>query len=177
MIVDLRSILDSPRHFDLTLEADWWQGGNGDDQILGLDGPLVASFTMSKTGTKYFLEGRLRGRFRIKCDRCLESYPRDVEDDFRIFLAPGPLDTDQSEVELLEEDLSVDFVTDEGIDLEEIIREQVYLSLPIKSLCRQDCSGLCPICGTDLNKKNCGCRREEGHPGFSKLKGLKLKGD
>ena len=50
MIVDLRSVLDSPRHFNLTLEADWWQGNGEEDQILGLDGPLEAALSISKAG-------------------------------------------------------------------------------------------------------------------------------
>ena len=60
-------------------------------------------------------------------------------------------------------------------DLDEVVREQIYFSLPMKSLCRKDCSGLCPLCGANLNMEECKCRKEKGHPGFSELKNLKLK--
>ena len=177
MIVDLRSVLHGPRYFNLTLKADWWQGNGEDDQIVGLDGPLEASLSISRAGAEYLLEGRLSGRFRLKCGRCLEVYSHDLGCDFRVCLAPGPSDSGPSEVELSEEDLSVDFVTEEQIDLDEIIREQIYLSLPMKCLCREDCPGLCPVCGADLNKAKCECQPEKGHPGFSKLRALRLKGD
>ena len=178
MIVDLRSILHFPRHFDLTLDEDWWRGEGEYDQIMGLDGPLVAYLTISEAGgTKYLLDGRLVGRLRIGCDRCLEPFLYDLDGDFRLFLAPGPVDTAQSEAELLKDDLSADFITGGQIDLDEIVREQIYLSLPMKFLCQEDCSGLCPGCGTNLNKTRCECQQEKGHPGFSKLKEMKIEGD
>ena len=176
MIVDLRSVLHGPRHFNLTLEADWWQGTEEDDQILGLDGPVEAHLGISKAGAEYVLEGRLSGTVRLRCDRCLEPYPRDLKCDFRLCLSPGSSESEPSEVELSEEDLAVDFVAEEQIDLDEIFREQIYLSLPMKSLCREDCLGLCPVCGADLNKVKCECQPEKGHPGFSKLRDLRFKG-
>ncbi|NQU15768.1 MAG: DUF177 domain-containing protein, partial [Desulfobacteraceae bacterium] len=139
MIVDLRSVLHGPRHFNLTLEAGWWQGTGEGDQVLGLDGPVEAHLSISKAGAEYVLEGRLSGTIRLRCGRCLEPYPRDLKCDFRLCLAPGPSESEPSEVELSEEDLAVDFVTEEQIDLDEIFREQIYLSLPMKSLCREDC--------------------------------------
>ena len=77
----------------------------------------------------------------------------------------------------MEEDMEVDFIRGEEIDLDEIIRENMYLSLPIKLLCREECLGLCSNCGRNLNNGDCHCRQEQGHPGFSKLKGIKIKGE
>jgi uncharacterized protein len=175
MIVDLKTILTAPRHFDFTLEPDWWQGDEEDDQILGLDSPLAVQITISRAGSKYVLDGRLSGRLRLRCDRCLEPFYDDLSSDFRLFLSLPPSDAEKSDLELSEEDMSLDFIVGGEIDLDEIVREQIYFSLPMKSLCREDCSGLCPLCGANLNKEECKCRREMGHPGFSKLKNLKLK--
>ena len=91
-----------------------------------------------------------------------------------MFLSLPPSDAEKSELELSEEDMSVDFIMGDEIDLDEVVREQIYFSLPMKSLCREDCRGLCPVCGINLNKEECKCRREIGHPGFSELKKLKL---
>ena len=124
------------------------------DQILGLDSPLDVHISISKVGSKYALGGRLSGHFQIICDRCLEPYHRDLDTDFKLFLAFPPSDTDQSEVELLEEDLSVDFIAGEELDLDDVVKGQIYLSLPMKSLCRENCSGLCPTCGSNLNMEN-----------------------
>jgi uncharacterized protein len=177
MIVDLKPISDDPRHFNLTLERAWWPDTGEDGRFLGLDGPLDASLSISKTDQVYLLEGRLNGRLRIRCDRCLEPYSQDLDCDFSFSLAASLSDDESTEVELEEEDLSVEFVKEGQIELDEIIREQVYLSLPMKFQCRESCLGLCPVCGSDLNKTKCACQKKNGHPGFSKLKGLRFRGD
>jgi uncharacterized protein len=175
MIIDLRSILTAPRHFDFTLEPDWWRGDGEDNQILGLDSPLSVHISISRAGSKYVLEGSLSGRLKLRCDRCLEPFNNDLNSDFSLFLSLPPTDTEKGELELVEEDMSLDFIIGDEIDLDEVVREQIYFSLPMKSLCRKDCSGLCPLCGANLNMEECKCRKEKGHPGFSELKNLKLK--
>jgi uncharacterized protein len=174
MIVDLRTISNGPRYVDLAFEPGWWHGDEHYDQILGLDGPLESRIAISKAGTKYVLEGHLKGVLRVRCDRCIEPYHYDLESSFRLFLALAPAGADESELELSEEDLSVDFVVGDEINLDEIVKEQVYLSLPMKTVCREECAGLCPICGANLNEEACECHREMGHPGFQKLKKAKL---
>jgi uncharacterized protein len=100
----------------------------------------------------------------------------DLKHDFNVYLGQlPPPDTTLSEVELLDEDMEVDFIRDSEIDLDEIIKEQIYLSLPMKVLCSDQCRGLCPICGMNLNVSDCHCHREQGHPGFLKLKDLKIE--
>ena len=176
MIIDLRTILESPRGFDLALSPSWWHSEGKLDPVLGLEGPLKVHGSIYRAGGKYVLDGHLSGRLLVRCDRCLEPFRQDLDSDFRLFLALPSPETPHSEIELCEEDLSVDLITAEEIQLEEVVREQIYLLLPIKSVCREDCSGLCRTCGTNLNEARCRCERE-GHPAFSKLKALKLKGE
>ena len=126
MIVDLGTIFIAPRHSDFTLEPVWWQGDGDNDQIIGLDGPLRVHISISRAGSKYVLDGRLSGRLRLRCDRCLEPFSNDLESDFRLFLSLPPSDTEESELELLEEDMSVDFIMGDEIDLNEVVREQTY---------------------------------------------------
>lgn len=177
MIVDLRTIAHSPRHFIFTLKPIWWKGDEESDQIIGLDGCLDVHISISRTGTKYMLEGRLSGGLLIRCDRCLEVFHRNLESEFWLFLAHRLPEKDGIEIELMEDDMSIDFVVGDEVDLNDIVREQAYLSLPIKSLCREECLGLCPVCGANLNKEKCECQRVKGHLGFSKLKNLKFKGE
>lgn len=177
MIIDLKTVLLAPRRFEFTLEPGWWQGNRENDQIIGLDGPLKVEINIAKAGSKYVLDGHLSGRQMIRCDRCLEKYTNDLESDFRLFLAMSSLGKGQSEIELLEDDMGIDFVSGSEIDLEEIVRAQIYLSLPMKCLCSEDCSGLCPVCGVNLNIETCGCRRKNGHPAFLKMRNLKFKGE
>ncbi len=177
MIIDLRTIPDGPRRFEFLLEKDWWPSEGRKDQVLGIDIPIQIKIKIYKAGDKYVLEGDMVGGLQVQCDRCLEPYHRELKSAFRVFLALPLPETDQTEVELVEGDLEVDFIKGEEVDLDEIIREQIYLSLSMKSLCSESCLGLCPICGSNLNTGDCQCHRKPGHPGFSKLKNLKVQGE
>ena len=177
MIIDLRTVPDGTRSYEFVLEKDWWRSDEGKDQVLSIDTPIQVKIKIYKAGDKYVLDGDMVGGLQVRCDRCLEPYHQDLESVFRVFLALPLPATDMTEVELVEEDLEVDFVRGEEIDVDEIIREQTYLSLPMKSLCRKKCLGLCPVCGSNLNAEDCQCYREQGHPGFSKLKNLKIQGE
>jgi uncharacterized protein len=119
----------------------------------------------------------LSGGIQVLCDRCLESYHRELKTSFRVFLTLPLPQTEEDDLELAGEDLEVDFIRGDEIDLDEIIHEQIYLTIPMKSLCNEDCLGLCPKCGTNLNVTDCSCHRAQGHPAFLKLKNLKIKGD
>ncbi len=115
-----------------------------------------------------------RGGGTVRCDRCLESFHHDLDSGFHLFLqesASGP--KGETEVELLDEDMEVEFISGDQLNLDEIVREQVFLSVPMKSVCRETCKGLCPECGANLNHEKCKCLKGSGHPAFQKLKNLK----
>lgn len=175
MRVDLQSISRSVRNFDLLLQPGWWKKHSIDDQIEGLDGPLTAALSLERTEDKFLVKGRLNGRIKLVCDRCLESYSFKVVRDFRLVLSPSfSNDHFESETELAADDLSVGFVDGEELDLDELVREQIYLALPIKSLCGKDCAGLCARCGANLNIEKCQCDKDAINPAFSKLRELKF---
>ena len=176
MIIRLKDILRGPRHLDFTLAPDWWTGTvDENDQIVGFDGALHVEMTITKETNKLAVTGRLMGKLRLRCDRCLGLYGHGLHSEFRLFLTHPPSDQAESDIELSQEDMSLRFISGDDIDIDDIIREQVYLSLPLKSLCREDCHGLCTVCGTNLNEGTCHCRGEKGHPAFLKLEKLELK--
>ena len=178
MIVDLKSIpREGARKFKFTLNKEWWQPDMENDQVLGLNTPLKVTINIYRAGDRYVLEGTLDGSMDVMCDRCLEPYHRELRPEFRLFLSLPPSDKEKAEIELLEEDMEVGFINGEEIDLGDVIREQLFLSLPIKSLCREECLGLCPKCGNNLNDGDCGCEKENLHPALSKLKRFKIEGE
>lgn len=177
MFIDLRTIPYGPRSFEFSLKKDWWRPDDKNNPILAFDTPLHVRVEIHEAGDKYVLDGALSGTVKVRCDRCLETYQRDLNYELEVLMALPLSETDKEEVELIEEDMAVHFLRGEEVDLDEIIQEQVYLSLPIKFLCKEDCLGLCPICGNNLNKENCQCNREHGHPGFLKLKNLIIEGE
>ena len=160
MIVDLRTIpQDASRHFELRLNRDWWHSDEQDDQIIGIGAPITASVDIYKAGDKYVLEGDMDGHLKIRCDRCLRPYENEIKTEFKLFFTKPTRYAGKGETELLEEDMEMEFIDGEEINLDDIFREQLYLSLPIKSLCREDCRGLCPLCGADLNIQTCKCKK------------------
>lgn len=175
MIIDLESISRSPRHFDLTFEPDWWKEEGTKVQIQGLEGPFSASVHVKRDGEQFVMSGCLRGKLRLVCDRCMDIYTSALSRDFKLSLSLlahlGPM---QEETELRTEDLAIEFVATGSIDLDDIIREQIFLSLPMKLVCEKDCAGLCAGCGVNLNHETCKCSGNTGHSAFSKLKELQM---
>ena len=147
------------------------------DPVIGMGSPLLVKIRIDKAGDKYIFDGELEGNILALCDRCLEPYNHDLKTSFHLFLALQHSETGEADIELMEEEMEVDIVKGEEIDLNDVVREQIYLSLPMKSLCTEGCLGLCPHCGKNLNKGICQCKVEKGHPGLLKLKTLKIEGE
>ncbi len=85
MRIDLQA-LSEEREFSEVLEEGWWLPASGDDQILGLDGPLLVRVKISKAVDKFLVRGTIRGGIRVRCDRCLEPFRRKVESQFHVYL-------------------------------------------------------------------------------------------
>jgi len=173
MIIDLKPITDIPRHFELRLGADWWESSDVPCQLPSLDGPLSAKISIHRAGSKFILEGSFSGRLIMTCDRCLEPYEIDINEEFKVFVSRRPHPNQEEELDV--EDLEDHFVKEDEIDLAETIREQVFLALPIKSLCSENCLGLCSACGGNLNHEKCGCAGSIEDRAFSMLKNLRTK--
>ena len=157
MKIDLTKIPPGGKKISLSLKPDWWKPDFDEDRVVGLDSPLSALLTIYPAGEKIVVDGFLSARLLLRCDRCLETYSKDVTTDFRIYLSMFPF-KGEAEVELLENDLNLDFIDDNFLDSDQIIKEQLILNLPMKTLCDDDCKGLCPICGCNLNMARCSCQ-------------------
>ena len=103
------------------------------------------------------LRGFLRTAVEVPCARCLEPAHCPVEMEFDLFYSPIGTIARAEEAEIKTADLEVGFYQGDGLWLEDAVREQVLLSLPMKSICRSDCAGLCPQCGQNRNFAQCGC--------------------
>ena len=114
-------------------------------------GPLVWSATVERAGEEIRIAGNLTATVESSCSRCLE--PAAVRSkSFDLFFRERDEELfDEDDVELTEEDTRTAFFTGTQLAIGDILREQVLLALPMKALCRVDCKGLCPVCGTNLN--------------------------
>jgi uncharacterized protein len=105
------------------------------------------------------VRGRLVARLGLECGRCLEPFPMTVDQELDLFFLPHQdgEEEDEVDVELTERDMVVGYYRGERLDLGESVREQLFLSLPMKWLCSEACAGLCPTCGVNRNRIRCDC--------------------
>ncbi len=132
-------------------------------------GALAVKATAELVGA----EIRIRGRFEVRvvavCDRCLAEVEIPVSRDFDLFYRPLSTIAHEEEVEVSPDEVEVGFYRPEGIELADVLIEQVILAMPMKIVCRPDCQGLCPVCGINRNQQKCQCdTRRSGSP-FARL--------
>jgi len=123
---------------------------------------------------KILIDGNVKGTIKLTCDKCLEEFEFPVEDqiNYVFFLTKIVVDRKNKEFKLTKEDLEIDFLEEDILPLKDIIFGQFFLNIPIKKLCKEDCKGLCPNCGCNLNYEKCRCKKEQTFSPFSKLKEL-----
>ncbi len=123
-----------------------------------LQGPLSVTGRVDRAGMDMRLRGRIKASLVAPCDRCLREVPFSIDIPFDLLYAPeDPGANRTGEIELQERDLDFAVYQNDEIDLDELVLEQLELSLPSRVLCREDCQGLCPQCGADLNTEKCNC--------------------
>lgn len=109
----------------------------------------------------YRIKGNASGKAEFQCSRCLDTFSRSFRLKFEEVIVKEPLSGEELEKELNVDDMNISFNHGEEIELGDIVTEQFLLDLPMKTLCSEDCKGLCPECGENLNKKNCACDKKQ----------------
>jgi uncharacterized protein len=137
--------------------------------------PVSLAFDIFKDKDQFRLAGDVKTVLELSCGRCLEPFRLGVDAHFDLRYQPHTANTGEGELEIEEDDLSTAFYENEEIDLGHLMREQFYLALPMKPLCREDCRGLCPSCGMNLNRGTCDCKREWDDPRLAALRELKTQ--
>lgn len=146
------------------------------DEAVRLTGAPEIRARIKRRGERIDLRGHIRARAEVDCDRCLKVVDVPVETDFDAAFVPATMNADvDKEAELRDEDLDVSVFDGETIDVDELVREQILLALPLHALCADDCKGLCPTCGTNKNTDaSCGCEQKEIDPRWTVLKDLRF---
>ena len=172
MKLDLAKIRQAQTRYDRTFDSSEVQMADDAYQVAA---PVHLGFDIHKDQDKFRLVGTVRTELELACSRCLEPFRLPVDATFDQRYLPQPEPSADDEAEVAEEDLETSFYRDEQIDLKELLREQFYLTLPMKPLCREECRGLCPQCGTNLNTGRCDCAPEWEDPRLAPLKQLKSR--
>jgi len=150
-----------PTHIDLEGES------------LTLTDKVKFAGEIAKADKRADLRGVLNADVLLDCSRCLEPVAKHLEFPFRaIFVDPAD-DEPNAEAEVSDDALDESVAFDGKIDMAEVVREQLLLAVPEQIFCREDCRGLCPKCGSNLNLIDCKCADDEIDPRWAALKSLK----
>ena len=129
------------------------------------------ALAVEKDGEAVLVTGRLEATVPLHCGRCLESYNVTVEPEVDARFVPNPRGRGE-ELELGADDLETDVYDNGVVDLTALLETETTLALPMKSLCREDCRGICPICGGSRNVTDCRCEVRLADPRWAPLKTL-----
>jgi uncharacterized protein len=121
------------------------------------------------------IQGRLATRLELSCARCLEPIAQDVKREFDLLYRPQGADAGRDEMSVTDAEAEISYYEGEGILLDDVVREQVLLAVPLKVTCREDCKGLCPHCGTNLNEGQCSCAVAPEEQRWAALKEIRGK--
>jgi len=144
-------------------------------------GPLSlagrAELIVEHRGPKEFVEDiRLRahfdGHFEALCARCLDPVPVLLKGDFDLIFRPENVDAESGEHAITEDETEIGYYEKSGLLLEDAVREQVLLALPGRTLCQEDCKGLCQQCGANRNSAPCACESRPSDARWNALAGL-----
>lgn len=127
--------------------------------------PVNARLSALNTGKTLAVTGKISGKMELKCGRCLGSFAYEFEVPF------------EENYAMVQETPAEDLIPFSGdfLDVAPEVEKSIYLALPMKALCGEECRGLCPVCGRNLNEGDCGCAAEEFDPRLSVLKELLKK--
>ena len=175
MFLHLRDLEVRPVHFKVAVPPGQIEFL---DPKLRQTGPLEASGTAELT-VEALGEIRVKGHVKVsmdgECDRCLEMTALPIDSDFELFYQPVEEGHHGEERLLDNEDTQMGFYQGEGLELNDVLREFVLLALPMQRLCKEDCVGICPVCGQNRNKQACQCQTAATDDRWSALKQVVLK--
>jgi len=144
-----------------------------EDERADLVGPTEVRGSVERRDGQVEVRGNFGAQVELECDRCLQAVSVPVTASFDLDYVPASEYAADRLAELGEDDLAVSVFDGEVIDIDELVREQVILALPSRALCREDCKGLCPVCGIDKNLKDCECESHPVDPRWAALSDLR----
>ncbi len=121
------------------------------------------------------LRGRLTAGLELQCARCVEPVAQDIVREFELLYRPLGADAGRDELSVTDAEAEIGYYQGDGILLEDVLREQVLLALPLKVTCREDCKGLCLHCGKNLNEEQCSCTVAIEDPRWTALREIRSK--
>ena len=170
MLLDLTQ-LHARHHVERDFAPDAFEPQDPDYRVVA---PVSVVMDVEKAGGGVFkVSGTVKARLELECGRCLEPFEIPVDSTFELRYVPATAETAaEPEREIGDDDLATTYYQEGSLDVIDLLREQFQLALPMKPLCSEACKGLCPECGTNLNRAQCDCTHTWEDPRLAALKGL-----
>ena len=127
---------------------------------------------LENSGGEIRIQGKFFGTMETDCDRCLAPVTLPLERKFDLFYRPPLSAGDVDEVKIDEGEAEIGFYEGLGLELADVIKEQVLLAVPMQRFCREDCRGICPVCGANRNEVVCECHEQRVDDRWKALKNL-----
>ncbi len=180
MFISVKELELKKVHFDVAFppgEIDFVDDGDRLRQASPLQAEGFAEL-LPHTFGEIRVRGHLAVTMRCDCNRCLEPAEFPIDSSFDLFYRPAEVvgEEDEAEVEIDEGEAEIAFYEGGGIELKDVLREHVLLSMPMQRVCRAECQGICPGCGQNRNLLNCGCEVKLVDDRWSALKKVQVKG-
>jgi uncharacterized protein len=169
MLLDLTRYRQPQAHFSRTFQPEEVAQEGDAYRIVA---SVVLDFDIDKDKERFRFAGTCRTELELSCSRCLEPFRLPVDASFDLRFLPASEMATAEEREVQEDDFEISYYRDDQIDVHQLLREQFYLTLPMKPLCGEACKGLCPQCGIDLNTATCTCAAQWEDPRLAPLKRL-----
>ena len=145
-----------------------------DDPELNLVQPPEIRGRARRDGKEVELSGELQAKIETACDRCLRPVEVAIRSEFAERFVPAVSWRAEEQHELSEADLNLAVYDGETIELDDVVREEILLAMPGHVVCREDCRGLCPVCGIDRNHGSCQCESKEVDSRWEGLENLRV---
>lgn len=163
-ISDVISTADKKREISVQTDMEFFSSANQKFPITGIK-PFNLCLT-NDNNKQLLISGDTTLDVTIPCDRCLEN----VVTNFSIEI-DRCLNLENGEV-LCAEDEELPFLKEHQLDVDRLIYDEILVNWPTKVLCKDDCKGICPVCGQNLNRQDCGCDRQVIDPRMAKFQDI-----
>ena len=167
--IDLKQVIDGENHFCITQPLEAFDLANTE---LISERPIVVDLRVVKTRGTFIVTGTVDVWARLECSRCLKTFEEKLSWTFEVVFQRAQRGEALEGQDFFDEDLEIIPYDATSIDITARVREALLLAIPTKPLCREDCLGLCPVCGENLNVEQCSCQVTVRDPRWTSLSKL-----
>lgn len=133
---------------------------------------IESDINLKRNGSEILLEGEVKFSLDLDCSRCFKQFTLNKNEKIYAYFIKRKPSVNAENKDLSEKNVKAEYYENDTINISPVLSDTINLSLPIKPLCRNDCKGLCPFCGVDLNNNQCNCKKEKMDPRWEPLKKL-----